>query len=208
MWIDGYWIVGMPFETKEDILRTFRFSDDLGLDWNTYSIYKIYPNTELYDECVQEGLIDEVDFREMKPVGSQDAEEEEDCRFKKDYEYSATVVNARGKDWTRPWLFDVHYEHNLKNNFINNRNLKCGNHDQALRDFNYVLGIAPHHAIAYRQGALAFAQKGDMGKALQYAERERLIMSKENEFTYWYKKLGIENLAIDAISPNSLLAVS
>ena len=42
-WLNGHFILGFPFETKQEILDTIQFTADLKLDWNTYSIFKPFP---------------------------------------------------------------------------------------------------------------------------------------------------------------------
>jgi len=170
MWIDGYFMVGFPFETKENILNTLQFSQDLELDWSTYSIVKLYPNTELYQEYSAKGLLGGIDLHNPET-------------------FVQTPIG--GVDWDTKWLFETYYEYNLRANFLNNRNLKYGNYEQALRDFEYVIDIAPDHALAYRQAALVADKLGDSGKATYYSDKEKEIVGKENDFTMWYEKLSI-----------------
>jgi len=170
MWVCGYFMVGFPFETKQDVLNTLKFSQNLELDWCTYSIVKLYPNTELYQDCVEKGLLAGVDL--LKPET-----------------FLGSTID--GIDWNIKWLSEIQYEYNLRVNFLDNRNIKNENYQQALRDFEYVISIAPDHALAYRQAALAASKLGASEKANRYSIREREIMRKETEFTMWYQKLGI-----------------
>jgi radical SAM superfamily enzyme YgiQ (UPF0313 family) len=162
LWISGYFVVGFPFESKQDIVNTLQFSQDLELDWCCHSIYTLLPGTELYREF----------------IGKVPA--------------SDNVINTvDGPDWDRSWLLKTQYEYNLKVNYINNRNIKYGNYEQALRDFEYIINIAPGHALAYRQAALVSEIQGDYEKAAEYAKQEISIMKEENEFKMWYKKLSL-----------------
>jgi len=179
LWIAGYFVVGFPFELKQDIINTFEFSRELELDWCTYSVFKLFPKTELYDEYIEQIKADQ--------HISGDA-----STFETHYQFSSDILNINGLDWDKAWLFRAQYRYNLEVNFLKNRNITHGCYEQALRDFQYVMNIAPDHAIAYRQGALAAERLGNIKLAKEYARREREIMAEPNEFTDWYEQLGIQ----------------
>ncbi len=64
-------IIGAPFETREDIRRTLKFAIKLGPDYAQFSILTPYPGTEIYEEARKEGLILTENFDEYtagKPV--------------------------------------------------------------------------------------------------------------------------------------------
>lgn len=178
MWIAGYFVVGFPFELKQDIINTFEFSRELELDWCTYSVFKLFPKTELYDEYIEQ-------IRADHRI-SGDA-----STFETHYQFSSDILNINGPDWDKAWLFKAQYRYNLEVNFLKNRNIAHGCFAQALRDFQYVINIAPDHAIAYRQGAVAAGRLGNSDLANEYGRREREIMAAANEFTDWYEELGI-----------------
>src|SRR3989338_430537 len=154
LWIGGYFIVGFPFEMKKDIINTFEFGRELELDWCSYSVFKLLPNTELYDEYIDQ--IHAAQERKDREI----LDGKNDFSYEKHYEYSSDILNVDGKDWDRAWLFKKQYEYNLQVNFLESRNIKYGNYEQALMDFEYVINIAPKHAIAYRQASLAAAKLG------------------------------------------------
>lgn len=185
LWIAGYFIIGFPFETKQDIINTFEFSRELELDWCSYSVFKLLPQTELYDEYID--LIRAAEVSRDGEVLTAKA----GSSFEKHYEYSSDIINVDGRDWDRAWLFDKQYEYNLLVNFLESPNIKYGNYEQALRDFEYVINIAPRHAIAYKQASLAAAKIGKALLAEQYAAKEHEIMTSDNEFTAWYEKFSL-----------------
>ena len=52
------YIIGLPFEkTPEDVKRSVRFLFGLDPDYAQVSILKLYPNTELYDSAVEQGVV-------------------------------------------------------------------------------------------------------------------------------------------------------
>ncbi|NIP66712.1 hypothetical protein GWO18_01135 [Candidatus Bathyarchaeota archaeon] len=64
-------IIGMPGETKEEILQTIRFANELDPDYAQFSIATPYPGTELYEMANEDGLIKTQDWSRytvMKPI--------------------------------------------------------------------------------------------------------------------------------------------
>lgn len=58
----GFFIIGFPTETKQDILNTIRFAKSLPLDRANFTIYMPLPRTEMYNKLVEEGEIEKIDF--------------------------------------------------------------------------------------------------------------------------------------------------
>lgn len=59
IWTLSAFIVGFPYETKEDIEDTIRYSIDCDTDMATYFIATPYPGTDLYEIYKKEGLLPE-----------------------------------------------------------------------------------------------------------------------------------------------------
>lgn len=55
--VGGFFILGMPRETKETIEKTFSFARELNLDYYAFSVATPYIGTELFERSVKEGLI-------------------------------------------------------------------------------------------------------------------------------------------------------
>lgn len=171
IWINGFFIVGFPFETKKDVINTLEFSKKLDLDWCSHYIYQAIPGSELYEECVEKGIIEDVFMQ---------------------YEENYKEGRIQGIDWNTTWLFEQNYKYNLMVNFVGNRNLRIGNFEQALRDFEYVIGLAPSHALAYRQAALA-AEEIDPKLSMDYKLKEIKILEADKVFRRYYEELGIDD---------------
>lgn len=170
-WMTGHYIVGFPFETRAEIEYTYKFSRELKTDWVAYSHFKPFPNTELYDYCVEKGYIEV--YNPGTPLN---------------------ISQIDGDDWDRHWLVKSAYENNLRNNFLENTNLihypeRC---DQALRDFKYVINImGGRHPLAYRQAAVAARMMNNMELAREMDEKERSSIVNNKEFIEWYNHFGI-----------------
>ncbi|KKL11611.1 hypothetical protein LCGC14_2544060, partial [marine sediment metagenome] len=53
----GYFMLGYPGETTQDIKKTLKFSRNLGLDWASFTITLPHPRTEIGEEAVKRGLV-------------------------------------------------------------------------------------------------------------------------------------------------------
>jgi len=64
--ITGFFIFGLPGETKKTIEESIKFSLSIGLDYGEYKVATPFPGTELYEICVKRGwfkkIIDLSDF--------------------------------------------------------------------------------------------------------------------------------------------------
>jgi len=58
--IHGFFLVGSPDETAEDILESFRFAARLKIDTFGFNRLSVYRGTPLWNEYVQRGIIDDV----------------------------------------------------------------------------------------------------------------------------------------------------
>ncbi len=56
--VEGLFILGLPGETRAEILQTIRFACRLPLDMAQFSIFTPYPGSPLFDQMAAEGRID------------------------------------------------------------------------------------------------------------------------------------------------------
>lgn len=59
--VTGFFIIGYPGETKDEIKRTIRFARRLNVDKANYGIYMPLPGTESYDVLKAQGALDDYD---------------------------------------------------------------------------------------------------------------------------------------------------
>lgn len=52
----GNFMLGMPWDRKEDMFRRVKFAQSIGADYLEFNIFTPYPKTELYAECIQKGM--------------------------------------------------------------------------------------------------------------------------------------------------------
>jgi len=53
----GYFMMGLPSETKEDVYQTLKFMKELRPDYASFSVYEPFPGTELFNSGVTKGLV-------------------------------------------------------------------------------------------------------------------------------------------------------
>jgi anaerobic magnesium-protoporphyrin IX monomethyl ester cyclase len=64
---EGLFVIGWPWETKEDVLETVRFSQSMGLDYVTYPLATPFPGTAFLKQCEENGwLIEGQTLRDLK----------------------------------------------------------------------------------------------------------------------------------------------
>lgn len=57
----GFFIIGYPGETEDDIYKTLKYANDLDLDQRNIYIATPYPGTKMYKECLEKGWIKKTD---------------------------------------------------------------------------------------------------------------------------------------------------
>lgn len=65
--VRGFFMIGFPGETREEVQRTVEYAADLNLAVSSFALVTPLPGTVLYNECVEAGMIDEttVDFEDF-----------------------------------------------------------------------------------------------------------------------------------------------
>lgn len=59
-WTQGNFIIGFPYETKEEIEETIKYAYNSGLDYVIFFIAKPYAGSEMYDIFKKENLLDQI----------------------------------------------------------------------------------------------------------------------------------------------------
>ena len=52
-------MIGLPWETKEDMFQTVKFANKIGADYAEFQVLTVLPKTELYEEMVKGGLFND-----------------------------------------------------------------------------------------------------------------------------------------------------
>lgn len=145
-WIAANVITGFPFESKADIESNFCYARDLDLDWLYIFRFMPLPGTPMYQECVEAGYIPAYTWHPDSPS-------------------ELAVLNT--PEFDADYIAERNYAFNAEYNFIKNRNLKL-RPLQAIKDFQYVLNTAEHHALAMYGVGCAYEGMGDYPEAAKW----------------------------------------
>lgn len=166
--VKGFFILGYPGETKEQMRRTVNFAARLGLDWGLFFIATPIPGSDLEKECRQRGyLIDE----------------------NLDYVKQFYVSNIRTKDFEPAYVENLRQKVNFEINFKNNINLKLGRYDRAIEDIGEVARLYPHLDFVHFYLGVAYEKKGLKKQALQKFEKVLELNPDYKEARIRLKKL-------------------
>jgi radical SAM superfamily enzyme YgiQ (UPF0313 family) len=154
LFVQGFFVMGIPGEREQDRTETAQFIKDVGLDWGSFSLASPIRGSELYDICVKNKYIPD----KMK-IGA--------------YELGTYIIRAPGLD--PETLPQISYRMNLEVNFVNNRRMRIGDYQVAARCFEDVIERYREHAFAHYFLAKAYEKIG--GNATKVKENMNLYNS-------------------------------
>jgi anaerobic magnesium-protoporphyrin IX monomethyl ester cyclase len=132
------YVTGMPYETKEDMMKTFKWAGENKADWMTFSMLVPYVGTEIYNYSVKMGYINE----EKNILGA-----------------TPKNVTIETEEWSREWVKETTYYYNILYNFLRNRNLYNQSQNKMkflIEILGNICGQHVNHIIAWI--TLAYAQ--------------------------------------------------
>jgi anaerobic magnesium-protoporphyrin IX monomethyl ester cyclase len=181
LFVQGFFVMGIPGEREQDRTETAQFIKDVGLDWGSFSLASPIRGSELYDICIKNKYI---------PTNMKIGE----------YELGTYIIRAPGLD--PETLPQVSYRMNLDVNFVNNRRMRIGEYEVAARCFEDVIERYREHAFAHYFLAKAYEKIG--GNAGKVAENMRLyqsILAKDRTWQSHAEHFGLDaNPRVDAPS--------
>ncbi|OGV48057.1 MAG: hypothetical protein A2X49_02055 [Lentisphaerae bacterium GWF2_52_8] len=140
----GFFILGYPDETRENIRQTIDFARSLELDWAYFFIASPLPHTQMWDTCIKKGYIREEDF---DPVRS----------------FYKSIIHT--PEFDSEYLAQIREEAIVDVNFRNNANLHSYDINKAIASFADVVMKYPHFDFANFYLGEAYRKKGDLAKA-------------------------------------------
>lgn len=172
IFVQGYFVVGIPGELEEDRVETVRFIKEIGLDWSGFNLATPLRGSELYRICIENGYIDR-DFG-LGDLGMHDY-----------------VIRAPGLEPGH--LKRARYLMNLEVNFVNNYRMRIGDYQTAALCFEDVVTRYDDHAFAYYYLAEAYRALG--GRQELVAQHRRRFDELLREDENWRDYAGIFGLA-------------
>jgi len=179
-------ITGYPGETKEQLQKTMDVAEKYPWDWNLFSICKPLPDTDLWNELLENNA-------DFEGVGN---------NTDQDYNYSSyegKVFNDAGDEY----IFNTSYDFNLKSNFRNNKNLNGRNVVRAVKDFERIVAKVENHAFAWNCLAIGYKKLKQYEKS-EYALKKTMEIVSESSF--WSEKFVKHQFLID--DPSCTLPIS
>lgn len=186
LYVTGNYMVGFAWENNDEMINTFKVAEEIGFDWNNFSVVQPLPGTPLFqdmDKVEQENF----DFDSIitspfqtyskKPVAgllsspSSKKDKNDDVNKIKNHlekEMGAALMNPNSheKNIKSDAVSQVSLIKDLEINFLKNKNLNGRNVDRAIRDFKGTLRfIEKGHAIAHFCLAKAYKYKNDVKSA-------------------------------------------
>jgi radical SAM superfamily enzyme YgiQ (UPF0313 family) len=159
LFVQGFFVIGIPGEREQDRIDTAQFIKDVGLDWASFSLASPIRGTELYDTCVKNKYIPD----NMK-IG--------------EYELGTYIIRAPGLDPETIPL--AAYRMNLDVNFVNNRRMRMGEFQVAARCFEDVIERYREHAFAHYFLAKAYEKIGGCDeKVRDNLDRYKAIIGRD-----------------------------
>ncbi len=123
----AFFILGYPGETKKDMEMTINYASDLEADWCLFFPATPLPGTEMLKTCRKNGWLADPNM---------------------DYRYYFYKANIKTPEFNPEYIMKLKEKANYEINFKNNYNLKVGNYDKAIEDFNEVVKLYPDLKIA------------------------------------------------------------
>jgi len=142
----GFFILGYPDETRENIRETVDFARSVELDWAYFFIASPLPHTKMWQTCIDKKYITAEDF---DPVRS----------------FHKSII--RTPEFDPEYLAEIREEAIVDVNFRNNPNLRKYNIDKAIENFKDVVMKYPHFDFANFYLGEAYLKKGDTKMALE-----------------------------------------
>jgi len=129
IYCQGFFVIGLPGETRAEREETRDAVLDWGLDWASFSYATPLRGSELFHQCKANGWIDD----KYLPLGAVDMRK--------------YIIRAPGIDPAEieSFVFNV----NLDVNFVHNRNMRIGNIEVARRAFKELVERLPGQAFAH-----------------------------------------------------------
>ncbi len=160
IFVQAFFINGLPGEREEDRQATLGFIQEVGIDWSLFNFASPLRGSELYRICKENDWID----KRFLKIGNLDMTE--------------YVIRAPGIDPEH--IQTQTYQMNLEVNFVNNHRMKTGDYSTAAHCFEEVIRRHPSHPLAHYYLAQAYASMGrDEQIVAHHRERFDRIVSED-----------------------------
>ncbi|MBF0445500.1 MAG: B12-binding domain-containing radical SAM protein [Magnetococcales bacterium] len=165
----GSILIGLPGETKEDIMEARQVLKTLGVNW--YVIFCASPliGSDMHNICTEKNY--------LKDSGMSG-------------DYSNAVVET--EEFTAEYIQEMAYIMNLELNFVENSDCRLGDYQLALKGFESAIRAKSDHAFGYHFAAICYKNLGQIEKANSYQKKAQDIYSTSEYWRNYFKMFNIE----------------
>lgn len=172
IFVQAFFVTGLPGEREVDREETLQFIKDVGLDWSGFSLATPIRGSELFRLCKEKGYIDP-DINVF------------------DIEVGKYIIRA--PDLDPEYITRRNYEMNLDVNFVNNRRMKIGDYSTAIRCFEEVTERYENHAFAFYYLVKAYKLLGaSPDKYEHYRHACAEIFGHDREWQRYAERFGLD----------------
>lgn len=196
-------MIGFPGETYNMILDTIRVAAEMNLDWYNITMLQPLPNTPIFETMLKAGLIDDIDFTEIRYNSGAYGKQRTEVEKKKnkvndllalDFKDAFNNVDKNSipakEHLDDVWAY-MNYHLNFNKLFKEHRPTKLKQHLAYVENISDL--VAPENAFAmYFAGLLQQRINGKVNP--QYIEK---LEHRLRESEYWGERFSDFNLKID-----------
>jgi len=169
-------IIGMPGETKQDILDSREFLKTIYADWFRIFVATPIPGSEMHETVLKNG-----GYREAPIKGN----------------YKRAIIET--PDMSPEYIQFMTYYMNIELNFVCNANMRLGRYKTALEGFKNVINVKPDHLIAHYYTYKCLDALGQKMSAKAHLREAELIIRQTD---FW--NVYIEDFDIGLSIPQKL----
>jgi len=134
LYVSGYFMVGFPFETEEQMMNTYRVATEIGFDWKVFNVFRAIPGTPLFQKLDKKKQKDHTENQKDQFPLHMEARWRAEKKYKDEIEKQMQSAIQHGNNESKELStgeekyliegFDeANYIKNLEINFIKNPNL-------------------------------------------------------------------------------------
>ena len=174
-------IIGMPGETKQDIIDSRKFLKTLYADWFRIFVATPIPGSEMHTTVLQNNLY------KIPPIKGN---------------YKRAVIQT--EHLTPDFVQFMTYYMNIELNFVFNSNMRLGRYDVALESFENVINVKSDHAIAHYYSSICAEKIGDSEKSRHHLQTAKKIIKSTNFWDIFIDDFSLplkkSNLAVEFVT--------
>ena len=166
IFVQGYFVIGLPGEREIDRLETVKVIKDAGIDWSGFSLASPVRGSELFVKAKENGWVKDEDLKLGNIQGN---------RY---------ILSSNNIECTTEELIDKSYYMNLDVNFVNNRAMAIKDYSTAVRCFLEVSERYPGHAFAHDYLAKCYSKMDPVKYKNEIEKNEKIkkhILSEDDD---------------------------